>query len=360
MLFWELVDRFNPVSSADRCLIAAMFCAPIYFEPGIPRPMWIIDSEQSQSGKTTLASMVARLYAHPPIEIKTKDLTRDTQEITKRFISSEGRQARIAFIDNVVGTFHSQELAAFVTLPHISGRASYGKGEESRPNNLTWILTANNATLDNDLAIRSFVLRVDRLAGYNPKWLGETIDYIERYRMGIFADILQMLENHHPFSLPPVSRFPEFETKILQPCCRTENGYEEVMRALITARSDANIDDDIGKQVEDCIRQHFGDNQINPDTDTVFIHTAVIERWVEGIRGIHGGASNYIRSLAREGHAPNIHPKVQIWPNNGANRRRGVLWWHGEKGKAVDWIVKSNGDKKEIKVMAYGMEGAGE
>lgn len=349
-LFWELVDRFNPATREDRALLAALFVAPIYYESGIPRPMWVIDSDSSQSGKTTLASMVAELYAHPPIEVKVKDLTRDTQEITKRLVSSEGRQARIVLIDNVTNTMSSQELAAFATLPNISGRAPYGKGEEVRPNNLTWILTANSAALDNDLAIRSFIIRLSRPPAYDPDWRTDTSTFIAENRAGIFNDIVQMLNTHRRFSLPPISRFPEFEVKIVQPCCVSEDGYANLMKTVLESRNAANVDEDLGKQVEDIIRSKLADLSVDPDKNSAFIHSQVAERWFSGIHALRSGNPiAYVRSLAREGHAPHINPKVQIWPHHGRERRRGILWsGEGNETENPTVVVRSDGDKKEI------------
>ena len=351
MLFWELVDSFNPATDTDRSLIAALFAAPIYYRVGVPRPMWVIDSESSMSGKTTLASMVAELYNHPPIEVKVRDFQRDTQELTKRFVSSEGRQARIVLIDNISNTLSSQELAAFATLPFISGRAPYGKGEETRPNNLTWILTANNVTLDNDLAIRSFIIKLKRPKQYNADWRTETSKYIAENRAGIFADIVQMLNTHQRFILPAISRFPEFEVEVLQPCCRTEDNYANLMKSILASRNEANVDEDIGKQVEDAIRTHLSDLHLDHENQPVFIQSPVATRWLAGIHAMHNtNPMGYVRSLAREGHTPHIDSKIQTWPHNGPDKRRGIMWnpTGGElKGAS---IIKADGEKKEMVV----------
>ena len=66
--FKTFLGFFSPASDADRRLLAAFICAPLWHVPGIPHPSWIIDSQDgAESGKTKVVELVAKLYASEPI-----------------------------------------------------------------------------------------------------------------------------------------------------------------------------------------------------------------------------------------------------------------------------------------------------
>ena len=59
-------------------------------------------------------------------------------------------------MDNMTESFMGANLADLITCASITGRASYGRGEESRANDLTWIATMNGGTVDTDMATRPY------------------------------------------------------------------------------------------------------------------------------------------------------------------------------------------------------------
>lgn len=333
--FEQLVDFFVPISPEYRVLIKAFFAAPLYYEPYISRPMWIIDSETPGAGKSSLATRVSLLYGHPAIEIKTRDFARDMQEVTKRLVSAEGRQARMLLIDNVVGTFASEELSSMVTMPYITGRPPYGYGEECRPNNLTYVITANNASIDNDLAIRSFFIRLKTLSEYRDTWTRELSDYITRNRIQIFSDIIDMLSNPPIISERPFTRFPEFEVLVLRAMCQDEAQYIKTIEKITESRASANIEEEWGRTIEDFISAKLSELRISVET-SVFIRSQVVEEWVKKSIPMAKNPVQLARNLARSGHCKNIHPSIQIYPDHSIQKRRGILW------------IGSSGDKKPI------------
>lgn len=352
-----LVDFFCPASPEDRCLIRALICAPIFYEHGIARPVWIIESEAPGAGKTTLAFIIGELYAHAPIEVKASDFRRDNQEITKRCVSPEGRLARILLIDNIVGTFACAELASMITASWITGRPSYGKNEESRPNNLTYVLTANNASIDNDLAIRAFTLALKALTSYDDAWNRRLRAYIAENRQRIFGDIIGMLNAHRPFEdVKPSTRFPEFETSILQPCCGDVEAYSAVVKRILTSRAEANIEEEWGNAVEDSFRHQLAGLGIHPDHSSVFIRSVVAERWIrEAIPDMKfSSALQTVRNMARTGHCLRIHPRIRIWPHSGTGRRRGLLWLGDDRDSNPAYVVVPDGTTKALAKPAIG------
>ncbi len=340
--FWKLVDYFNYSTPEDRVLIASLFAAPIYHKRGIQRPMFVIDSESPGSGKTTLANMISQLYGHAPVEVKSRDLARDPQEITKRLVSTEGRQARVVLLDNITGTFRSEELSALVTQPDITGKPPYGRGEEVRPNNLVFILGANNANIDDDLSIRSWFVRLATPSKWTAGWKESVINYMENNRLQIFSDMMQVLNSHETFQAGPVTRFPEVETKILQAFCADEEEYEKVSRVIMDRRSEANVESEEGAQVEDTLRSFIAtDAEIHPDKTSVFIRSELAKEWLSHALPDHrrGQLVQHARQLASQGHTMRIDSERKIWPNNQKAKRRRGLTWLNENGDAPEIAV---------------------
>ena len=106
-------------------------------------------------------------------------------EVVKRIISTSGRNSRILRLDNVTGVLKSSQLASLVTASAITGRPAYGKGEESRPNNLMYVVTVNGASVDTDIASRAYYLNVAKPL-MKSNWNDEVLNYIQKNRYYIF------------------------------------------------------------------------------------------------------------------------------------------------------------------------------
>ena len=350
--FNHFVSFFLPATPADLCLIRALVCSPLFFLFGRGRPVFIIDSERPGSGKSTLATIIAELHGHDAIEVKTRDFARDMQEVTKRLVSATGRQARVLLVDNITGTFHSEEFSSLITMPSITGRPSYGHGEESRPNNLTYIITANNATVDNDLSIRSFFVTLRCPDNYSSTWNTELRQFMHERRLNIFADIFQLLSSHTPFpeAERPATRFPEFETKILQPCCGTFDAYCDTIKHIAQAREDANIDEEYGATINEAFRHNLVELGIHPDHESTFIRSPVADLWVRKAlpEMRFQNTTHLLRNLSRSGHLSRIHPGIKIYPHRGADRRRGLLWLNEKDETTPLHVLRMQGEKVEM------------
>jgi hypothetical protein len=352
--FNRFADFFAPASEAYATLLKVFIISPIFYMPGVARPLWVIDSEDGTgTGKTNLVEMIASLYGNDtgrgghPIRTNKQELKTNILDLVKRIVSSEGRQSRIFLVDNVTGKFSSPELADFITAWDISGKAPYGRGEETRPNNLTYAITANSATLDNDLSVRAHVIKVKR-PKYSVTWRSEVISYIKAHRMHIFADIINMLESHSAFHTPPSTRYPEFETMIMQAVCADMDDYSRVIKTLIEDSAEANIEDEVAKVIEDEIRHNLREIStsplFNPDEDSIFIRSEVLKIWFENNDLLESRSIvQTILNLAKIGLMENVDKKITRYPNNGPARRRGILWKPTFfKGDAVRIIGKIN------------------
>ena len=249
--FWGLLSYMCPATDEDKYLMAAFFVAPLYYSATNPRPCWTIDTEDAQaSGKTTVVNVCAKLYDCQPVSADFATLDRKEQDLKKRLISSVGRSSRIVLFDNVVGkAIRSPALANFVTAKSITERAAYGRGEESRPNDLTWCITINGATFDSDMASRSYTLKVRKPSKTFPWWESEINEYIDSHRKQIMADMIHMLEAvaarpRNELWTRSNTRFPMFDSLVLAAVCGDKATFDKVDAYLSRTVTEANVEID--------------------------------------------------------------------------------------------------------------------
>jgi hypothetical protein len=353
--FKTLLSMFAPASDEDRCLLASMICSPLWFIPGVARPSWIIDSRDGQgSGKTTLVELISQLYSASPISTTRNELTKNMEVVKKRCVSESGRRARIFLCDNITGDFHCDELSGMITCKDITGMAPYGHGEETRPNDLIYCITANSATVSTDIADRSlyiFVRKPAQTSSGAGSWREGVQNYIDAHRLEIVADIIYMLERHEPYQMDCKTRFREFETRLLQPCCGSPEMMKRVLDHVIVSRQDSNIEEDQARAIMDVINYELESLGLQPNIP-VFLSSEVVNGW--GRRAINdaqgpeykGRPLQLVRNLAKCGLLPCCFPEFKrIEKNNKRERYSGCGWNTGGFLKAL-YIVAREGDGK--------------
>ena len=277
--FWTLVNCFSLATDMDRLSTAMYLIAPIFFSElqDFDRPMWVIDSVDAQgSGKTTVAEVCACLYDCTPIMLDFSTLDRLQDQAKKRLISSEGRASRFVLFDNVVGDIKSPTLANLITSKRITERAAYGRGEESRPNDLTYTLTVNGGEFDADLASRSYTIRVKKPAKMEAFWKRKTLLYTIQNRKQILADIIQMLKDNadrrarEGLWQRPDSRFKEFDSVVMAAVCKDREEFDRLSEHLTRVMTGANIDIDTAETfqyaLEGCLKEAW---DWTPDLPTI-------------------------------------------------------------------------------------------
>ena len=256
--FWEFVDRFCPSTPEDRVLIAAFFLAPLFYDKTAPRPAWAIDTVDAQaSGKTTVVKMCAALYGETPLGLDLKSLNNDINQVKKRILSTEGRAKRIALFDNITESFKGANLADFITEPAITGMAPYGRGEETRANDLTWVCTMNGGAVDTDMATRTYKIKIRKPEVYAPRWEAETFAFAEAHRLQILADGINILANA-PERVRKGSRFALFDAVVLSAACRDDAEFEAVSRVIDERAREANEDNEHAEELADIITRFVG------------------------------------------------------------------------------------------------------
>jgi hypothetical protein len=258
-VFEGLIDFFNPATPAFRTLLSALFCAPLYYVPGVDRPMWIIDSIHGQgTGKSTVAKMLAFLYGSEVFGVEPADLKGNMEEVVKRALTNEGRCKRVFLVDNVTGNFRSPELARLVTSNTLNGMKKYGKDEENRPNNFTYIITSNNAKADTDIIVRSFFVDLQRQK-LEAGWVTNAQNYIRTHRLQILSDAVDRIRRGCSFDAPIETRFPEFEKTILHPQCKTWGDLKAVSAAIREKKDEANHDLEFASEIEEMVMRKMSE-----------------------------------------------------------------------------------------------------
>jgi len=357
--FNEFVSFFSPSSEADWHLLRAFIASPLYYKPKVDRPLWVIDATTGQNtGKTKLVEMVTLLYGGDdpdcgePAWIDAGQLNNDTtlDRSVKRLLSSTGRKKRIALLDNVTGYFRSPALATLVTQGSISGLAPYGHGEETRPNDLTWVITSNSATLDRDLTDRSQIVKLCRPETPRPRWALEVTEFIKKNRMQVIADIIGILERGPTFTVKPCTRFREWEVDILCPILGTQEAWETTMEVNRDRQRSADGDIEDAATIKEIIRYKTCSLGLNMDTDIIWLQNAVLAQWIpEMIPGFGGksqrGCTAHLKNMVKVGLLPELSDKYESWPRRGDARRRGFMIGYERyfDGHAVK-IVGVNGE----------------
>lgn len=316
--FWELLDFMCPATEYDRHLMAAAFMAPMYYSEYASRPAWCIDTVDAQgSGKSTVAKIIARLYGCNAIDVDFATLRRDEAAFKKRIISAEGRQSRIALIDNVTGdTVASASLAKFVTCDGFSERCAYGRGEDYRKNDLNWLVTVNGATFDADMASRCYTLKVRKPDCPLPFWEEDVFRFIHDNRPQILADMIFMLERsaagpREEAWVRHESRFARFDSIVLAAACGTRERFDEIDRYISETADSANVDKSAAEAFEDAfassIREKYsGPNNERWNGEACVVTPSNMDAFLLSVQELKNYTSRNVREWVRAGMVPSF------------------------------------------------------
>ena len=341
--FYEFCDFFCPNSEVDRLLIEAFVASPLYYEQKINRPLWVIDSAKGQGvGKTKLAEMVAYLYGGStpescePLWINMRDMGEQSADRSeKRLLSQSGREKHMVIIDNVEGFFKCQRLVQWITQGSISGMAPYGRGEETRPNDLTYVITSNSATLDRDLIVRSLFIELDRPKN-NKGWVSNIKQFIDTNRLQILADIKSILDGGIPEEISESysnkTRYEEWERYILCPIVRTFDNYNEAIKQTRQRQYTADGEMEDAERIREVFVENIENMKLNPEEDIVWLHSQVLVNWTQqAIPGFGGrfptrNTPHILRNFAKSNMIRELSDTPKIYPFSGKGRKRGMMW----------------------------------
>lgn len=353
---------FCPEDDCSAVLMQTMLASMMYYKPGIQRPCWIIDSKGGQAaGKTTFAELACYLYKCSPIKTNIQELTHDAKELNKRLVSVTGRNSLMLLVDNVRGVFDNAYFADLVTGFNISGKAPYGIGEESRPNDLTYVITSNAANIGSDMASRSFLFYVAPPKKRGGDWKARVLRFIDRNRYDILGDIYDILANTAtPENFAARTRVPEFEAEVLYKFCGSQEIYEQVIEQVLASRADANVDDERAilavELVKAGIRKEL--NNDDPEKYAVFIRTAVINHWIGKQLRID---LQDVRNMVNTGKITCFDPSIKRYPLSSSNdlRASGILFV-GDRiptSSTIKVPILTMSSENSVKIIGYCEDG---
>jgi hypothetical protein len=192
--FVHLLKMFNQITDpSSRAIFAAAIATPFWGGPYGKRPAFVFEANKPRSGKTTAASTIAKLCGGPIVI----NLDRRAEErLKERLLSPEGLTKRVGLVDNLTKTLDSDLMDELVTIEAISGKV-LGVGEGSRPNVMTYFITANNVRLSPDFARRCFYVKFDS-PDASGKWEVELDAFVREHASKIVADALSILRRPAP------------------------------------------------------------------------------------------------------------------------------------------------------------------
>lgn len=275
----KLVGMFKPATDADRGLIVAMIMTPFWGgEPG-SRPMFLVsaapdDPDRGRGvGKSKLTELIAAELAGGCIETTPSD---EIGKIKTRLLSPDAATKRIVRLDNVKNNRLAwSDLEGIVTAGTISGHAMY-RGEGSRPNTITWFVTANTPGTGKDAAQRVIPVVLAR-PEFRPAWEQEVRTFIRNNKLEILADIRDTLAG--PGVSVNATRCGPWEAQVL-----SKVGDAKLVadcQALVRQRQgDMDADDEEQAIVADRFMAELRNLNLDPETWCVKIPVAVAAEWL--------------------------------------------------------------------------------
>ncbi|HOG49871.1 MAG TPA: hypothetical protein PKY10_04730, partial [Lentisphaeria bacterium] len=337
----EFLSFFNPADAASADMLRAFVASPLYFETAVDRPLFVIDSDHGQgSGKTKLVEMIARLYGTgtedaEPFNVDIKAINYEGDRVYRRLLSPSGRQKRIVLIDNVTGFVNSPSLAALITQNSISGMAPYARGEQTRLNDLTYVITSNSARLDRDLASRAVFIRVARPQHPDPLWVKKTAAYIDRHRFNIVSEIVATLEKGAAEGVNAKTRFRAWEAQIMAPMIGNETRRLEAIAANERLQAESDYDLENAETAREFFTQkitaQYGDNA------RVFLPSKILVEWFNQALPDENYSSRAIPQILKNWAKAGMMPELNIAADRyKAEGKRGMGWGFEIHGRG-DW-----------------------
>ncbi len=311
----RLLEFFCPETPEDRQLfLAALITLAWGGLPGTrPAFMWTAKTGRGR-GKTRAAQFSARTFGGH-LDISPNE---DVGQIKARLLTAEASRYRVALLDNVKTTrFSWGELEALITSDTISGRRLY-VGNSNRPNDITWFVTLNGASLSTDLAQRIVEIRL-RDPTFDATWDERVAQFIDRNQLDIIADLAGILQRPAQ-PLPQHSRWACWESQVL---ARLDNPAG-LIGLIHRRRGEVDAEQEEGEILESFFASKLRWLEYDPDTVDVFLPNEIVVRWFNQATGDNcktTGATRSLRQLRDEGRIQQI-----VYARVGAKGERGFRW----------------------------------
>jgi hypothetical protein len=156
----DLLFDFPFVGQSDRANAVALLLLPFVRRliRG-PTPIHNVEAPTPGTGKTLLVDLLGHIVTGsnvPPLTV-----SEDEDELRKKITSALIASKQIVLLDNITVSLDSGQLAAATTADVWSDRTFQKQELLEVPNRSTWVFTANNPSLSEELARRSIRIRID-------------------------------------------------------------------------------------------------------------------------------------------------------------------------------------------------------
>lgn len=160
LLTAELFVDFPFKAQADAAntiaIMLNMLCRPMIDGP---TPLFVVEAPAPRTGKSLLAKAIGRYVSGT--DPATLPYPSSTEEFDKVVVSALMGGTAMALIDNVNGELNSATLASVLTSTEPAVRVMRTQKLPTFPNRATWVCTANNMRMSEELAGRSVFITLD-------------------------------------------------------------------------------------------------------------------------------------------------------------------------------------------------------
>lgn len=260
----ELVAKFNAETDEDRLLLLAALMTPGWGGPCGARPMFVFTSEHGRGvGKSSTASLFGDIWGGT-IGIGADE---DWAKVRGRLLGDDALGKRCVLLDNLKGKLSNGDIEGIITSGVIDGWKPY-HGQASRPNNLTWYVTANTPTLSRDLADRSIVIKLGKQRP-GEDFLGWSRAHIARHRKAIVAGLLALLRREPTEEIQKKNRdrWAAWQVGVLAKLGSANDLAAKVCERRSTVDADTEDAEDVAHAVVELIAEAFPDH----DARRIFI-----------------------------------------------------------------------------------------
>ena len=311
------LDFFSPDTVLDRQLIKALLLTTVWGGPPGKRPAFVItaDSGGCGAGKSTLLQKVEALH-HGSMSLRADE---EFHNFVKRILSPEAISNRLISLDNLkTHNLSWADLESFLTSPIISGHKMY-KGEGSRRNFFTVMITLNGVDLGEDIAQRCVIIKMGAKAN-SQTWDTDVDKFIEASRDALLADLVSELRRKTGTHFAANSRWGAWEGGVLG----LIDSPEACQQLILRRQAEANAEREGALDMEDFIAERLNGLGYDTSADRIFIPSRVAADWHEAAtkkRLSTAQVTNELKLLAAKSKAGRlIYDKSR---NFGA---RGFVW----------------------------------
>lgn len=326
----EFIEHLNPETPLDRDLLTAALLTMGWGGPCGARPAFVLTSRHGRGvGKTKTAELLAQVFGGA-ITIGEHE---DWDRVRTRLLSDASLHCRVVLIDNVRGQMARSGLESAVTAKTIDGHRMF-LGQYSRPNTLTWLLTANTPSLSADLTARSVVCQIgpQQHASDFESWARH---FMEHRRVELIADVLRRLAAGPVCAVPMElrDRWGSWIDGVL----RTFPNATELLEYIQTGRPSVDQDLHDAEEVASVIHSMIRAMHLDPELNRVSILKKELWIWL-----IDAGVITKQRSLKATSmwidSLRGMEPLMQL--SEDPSHTNGRRWmWCGDESAGTDTFM---------------------